>query len=65
MRERGMTLKEYTEEFYRMNIRVGQKDREEDKFFRYINDVRYEIQDEINMMKVRTVEDAYHIGLKE
>jgi ABC-type phosphate transport system auxiliary subunit len=59
LRQKGMTVKEYTEEFYRLNIRTGQRERYEDKFSRYINGLRYEIQDELGMMSVRTVEDDY------
>ena len=59
-----MIVKEYTEEFYRMNIRTGQRERDEEKVARYINGLKYEIQDEINMMLVRTVEDAYQFALK-
>jgi hypothetical protein len=50
-----MTVKEYTNEFYRLNIRTGQRERDDENFPRYINDLRYEIQDEISMMTVRTV----------
>jgi hypothetical protein len=64
LRQRGMTVKEYTEEFYRLNIRTGQREKDDEKVSRYINGLRYEIQDEINMMTVRTVEDAYQIALK-
>jgi hypothetical protein len=64
LRQKGMTLKEYTEEFYKLNIRTGQREKDEEKVSRYINGLRYEIQDEINMMSVRTVEDAYQISLK-
>ena len=60
-----MTVKEYTEEFYRLNIRIGQRERDEEKVSRYINGLRYEIQDELSMMSVRTVEDAYQFTLKE
>jgi hypothetical protein len=59
-----MTVKEYTEVFYRLNIRTGQRERDEEKISRYINGLRYEIQDELSMMSVRTVEDAYHFSLK-
>jgi hypothetical protein len=54
-----MTVKEYTEEFYRLNIRTRQREKDDEKFSRYINGLRYEIQDEISMMTVRTMEDAY------
>jgi hypothetical protein len=59
-----MIVKEYIEEFYKMNIRTGQREKDEEKFSRYINGLRYEIQDEINMMSVRTVDDAYQFALK-
>jgi D-serine dehydratase len=59
LRQKGMTVKEYTEDFYSLNIRTGQRERDEEKFSRYINGLRYEIQDELSMMSVRTVEDAY------
>jgi hypothetical protein len=58
-RQKGMTVKEYIEDFYRLNIRTGQRERYEEKFSKSINGLRYEIQDELSMMSVRTVEDAY------
>jgi hypothetical protein len=51
-------MKEYTEEFYKLNIRAGQRERDEEKVARYINGLRYDIQDEISMANVRTVEDV-------
>jgi hypothetical protein len=49
LRQKLMTVKEYTEEFYRLNIRVG---------------LRYEIHDELSMVTIKTVEDAYQMALK-
>jgi hypothetical protein len=37
-------VKEYTEEFYKMNIRAGHRENDEEKVSRYINGLRYEIQ---------------------
>jgi hypothetical protein len=62
--QKGMTVKEYIEDFYRLNIRDGQRERDEEKVSRYINGLRYNIQDEINMATVKTIEDAYQIALK-
>jgi hypothetical protein len=59
-----MIVKEYTEEFYRLNIRTRQRERDEERVTRYINGLRYEIQDELSMMSVRNVEDDYHFALK-
>jgi hypothetical protein len=64
LRQKDMTVKEYKEDFYKLNIRVGQREWDEEKFSKYMNGLRYEIQDEINMTSVRTMEDAYHFALK-
>ena len=59
-----MIMKEYTAEFYKLNITVGQREKDDEKVSIYINGLRYEILDEINMITVRTVEDSYQIALK-
>jgi hypothetical protein len=59
LRQKRLSVKEYTKEFYRLNIRVGQKEYEDEKTTRYINGLRYEIQEEINMMCVSKVKYAY------
>jgi hypothetical protein len=59
-----MTVKEYTEEFYKLNIRVGHRESDDEKFSRYMNVLRYDIQDEMSMKTVITVEDAYQMALK-
>jgi hypothetical protein len=64
LRQKLMTVKEYTEEFYRLNIRVGHRESNDEKVARYMNGLRYEIQDEISMATIRTVEDAYQMALK-
>jgi hypothetical protein len=43
LRQKGMIVKEYIEEFYRLNIRVGHRESDDEKFARYMNDLRYEI----------------------
>jgi hypothetical protein len=47
-----MTVKEYTEEFYRLNIRVGHRKSDDEKVVRYMNGLRYDIQDEMSMMTI-------------
>jgi hypothetical protein len=64
LRQKGMKVKVSTEEFYRLNIRTGQREKDEEKVARYINCLRYEVQDELSMMSVRTMKDAYHFALK-
>jgi hypothetical protein len=64
LRQKSLSMKEYTKEFYRMNITVGQKENDDEKIAKYINGLRCEIKDNINMMPIGTVEDAYHVALK-
>jgi hypothetical protein len=64
LREKGMKVKEYTEEFYRLNIRAGHHESDDEKVARYMNFLRYEIQYEMSMVTIRNVEDAYQITLK-
>src|ERR1700677_2388410 len=59
-----MTVKEYTEEFYRLNIKAGHQESDDEKVARYMNGLRYNIQDEMIMVTIRTVEDAYQMALK-
>jgi hypothetical protein len=49
LRQKLMTVKEYTEEFYRFNIREGHHERNDEKVDRYMNGLRYEIEDKLNM----------------
>jgi hypothetical protein len=64
LRHKGLIVREYTKEFYRLNIRVGHCENDEEMVPRYINGLRYEIQDEINMVTMRTFEDDYQVSLK-
>jgi hypothetical protein len=65
LRQKLMTVKEYTEEFYRLNIRAGHRESDDEKVARYLNGLRYDIQDELSMVTIRTVEDAYQMALKD
>jgi hypothetical protein len=64
LRHKSLSLKEYTEEFYILNIKARQKENEDEKIVKYINGLRYDIQEEINMMYVSKVEYSYQEALK-
>jgi hypothetical protein len=64
LRQKLMTVKEYTEEFYKLNIRASHRESDDEKVARYLNGLRYDIQDALSMVTVRTVEDAYQMALK-
>ena len=48
LKQKGMSVKEYTEELYRLSIRIGHVEDDLGKTARYVNGLRYEIQDEIS-----------------
>jgi uncharacterized protein YjbK len=64
LRQKLMTMKEYTQEFYKMNIRACHRESDDEKVARYLNGLRYEIHNEMSMVTIRTVEDAYQMALK-
>jgi hypothetical protein len=64
LRLKLMSLKEYTEEFYRINIKAGHREKNDEKVARYMNGLRYDIKDEMIMMTIGNVEDSYQISLK-
>jgi hypothetical protein len=57
LRQKGMTVKEYTEEFYRPNIRESRHESDDEKVARYMNGLIYEIQDDVSMVTIIHVED--------
>jgi hypothetical protein len=59
-----MTVKEYIEEFYRLNIRVGHCESDDEKLSRYMNGLRYDIQYEMIMVTIKNVEDSSQIASK-
>ena len=52
LKQKDMIVKEYIEEFYRLDIRFGHVDDDVEKIARYINGLRYGIQDEISFVKI-------------
>ena len=55
-----MSIREYTEDFYKVNIRVGYNvENTAEKIAMYMNGLRMDIQDEINMLTPRTMEESY------
>ena len=63
--QREMTMREHTKKFYKVNLRTGYVEDTSQKTTRYINGLRMEIQDEINLLSPRTMEEAYKCALKE
>ena len=65
LKQRGMTVKEYTEEFYQVNLRAGYTEDTPENTARFVNGIRLEILDEISILSPKTIEDTYQSALKE
>ena len=64
LKQKDMSVKDYTDEFYRLDPRFGHVDDEIEKVARYLNGLRSRIQDEISFVKLDSVEEAYQYTLK-
>ena len=64
MRQKLMSVKEYIEKFYKINIKEGHRESDDEKVAIYMNGIQYDIEDEMSMMTLQTVEDAYQMALK-
>jgi hypothetical protein len=64
LKQRGMSVKQYTKECYKLNIRANHIEENPKKVSRYLNGLRYKIQDEIDILSHNTVEEAYQFALK-
>ena len=60
-----MTVREFTEEFYKVNIRSGHIEGTPEKVTRYVNSLRFGIQDELSLLSLRSSEEAYQVALKD
>ena len=59
-----MSEKDYTEEFYKLTIWSGHRELSKEKVVWYINGLKFNIQDKIDLLKTNLVEDAYQYALK-
>eukprot|EP00253_Pinus_taeda_P031137 PITA_31137 len=59
-----MTVREYNEEFYRVNLRAGYTEDTSEKTARYVNGLRLEILYEISVLSPKNIEEAYQSAMK-
>lgn len=64
LRQRGMTVREYTKEFHRVNLRAGYTEDTAKRTTRYVNGLRLEILDEIIILSPKKIEEAYQSAMK-
>lgn len=64
LRQRGLTVKEYAEEFYRVSLRDGYTEDTTERTARYVNGLRMDILDEIIILSPNNTEEAYESAIK-
>eukprot|EP00253_Pinus_taeda_P005901 PITA_05901 len=63
-RQKGMTVRKYTEEFYWGYLKAGYIEDTLEKTTRYVNGLRLEILDEISILFPKKIEEAYQSAMK-
>lgn len=62
LKQRDMDVMSYTEQFHTLSIRGGLED-EDEKVSRYINGLKYNIQDEIGLNVPRTLGECFQLAI--
>ena len=65
LKHKSMTFREFTQEFYKVNIILGHIEDTPEKVARYVNSLRFDIQDELSLLSLTSVEEAYQVALKD
>lgn len=64
LKQKDMEVQAYTEEFYKLSIREGHIEDDVEKVERYINGLRYNLQDELSLTNPRMMEECYKLAIK-
>eukprot|EP00253_Pinus_taeda_P012234 PITA_12234 len=64
LRQKGLTVREYTKEFYRVNLWAGYTEDTAERTARYVNGLRLDILDEISILSLNNTEEAYQSAMK-
>jgi len=64
LKQKGLMVREYTEEFYRVNLRVGYTEDTVERTGRYVNGLRLEILDEISILSLKNTKEVYQSAMK-
>jgi hypothetical protein len=64
LRQKETYVHEYTEEFFKLSLRSGIKEPEYQRVVRYMNGLKYHIQDEMSTHYFHNVDEAYQVALK-
>ena len=60
LKQRGMDIMSYTEQFYTLSVKGGVED-EDEKIARYMSGLKFNIQDEIGLNIPRTLGECFQL----
>jgi hypothetical protein len=63
LRQNETYVHEYTEEFFKISLRSGIKEPEYQRVERYVNGLKYQIQNDMSMHYFHNVDEAYQVSL--
>lgn len=63
-KQREVDVSAYTEEFHRLSLRCKNQESESRKVERYINGLKYNLQDEISIMAPETFSKCFQMALR-
>ena len=64
LKQGSISVKEYTEYFHKIIIRMGHIEANKDKGAWYLNGLRPSIQEELSLVRMTTIEVVYQFSLK-
>ena len=59
LKQAKKSVQEYTEEFYRVTIRTGHAEADKEKVAHYLHGLRPSIEDELSLVRMNSIEEAY------
>ena len=54
-----MTIREFTQEFYKVNIRSRHIEDTPERVARYVNSLNFDVQHELILLSLRSIEEEY------
>lgn len=64
LKQNLFSMQDYTNEFYKLSMRIEHQESNEQMATRYVNGLKFSIQDELRKHHVNNMEEAYQLALK-
>ena len=64
LRQKDLSISAFTEEFLKLHIRTDLQEDDEHAAARYVNALRFQLQDESSLIKVSSLDEEYQLAVK-